>query len=298
MLARDTAISETAIRALIADIKSKKELRSLNDEFVREQIYQYLNGHPLAAALLTRKHNPKSSHYKKIIKEVRASLRKVYGLFRTQEQELKRKELLDEMLASVAQLQTISKKILDTHSSTRERLPFYEKLYAKIFKITGKPATILDVGCGINPFSIPLMNLSPLHYYAYDLSDDEIETLNHFFDYLHKKNSSFTGKADILDVLQWAKLSTLGSADLCFLFKMTDVLDRGKGHKVTEIVIAKVPARYVVVSFPTHTMSGKKMRVPQRNWMQWMCTRLGYSFKVLEFPTEIFYVVKKKNNLL
>lgn len=294
MLARDTAIQESVIRTLITDIKSKKELRSLNDEFVREHIYHYLQRHLKSAELLAHSHSTKSAQYKKIIKEVRASLRKVYGLYRSQEQELKRKELVEEMLTSSAHLQSRCTFILDTHPSTRERLAFYEKLYSKIFSITGKPATILDLGCGINPFSIPFMNLSKLSYYAYDLSEDEIETLNEFFDYLHTQNPSFVGKAGILDIMQWAKLSELGKVDVCFLLKMTDVLDRGKGHKVTELVIAQVPARYVVVSFPTHTMSGKKMNVPRRNWMEWMCKRLGYTFTVLEFPTEIFYVVKKK----
>ena len=294
MLAGNRAIKESTIRTLTAEIRTKKELQHLNEEFVREHIQQYLERHPKAAALLVQKHSVRSAQYKKIIKEVRASLRKVYGLFRTQEQELKRKELVEQMLSSPAQLQTISKSILNTHSSTRERLPFYEKLYAAIFKITGKPATILDLGCGINPFSIPLMNLAKLNYYAYDLSEDEIETLNQFFKYLHTQNSSFTGIAGILDVQHWVKLPDLGKVDVCFLFKMTDVLDRSKGHKVTELVIQNVPARYVVLSFPTKTMSGKKMNVPQRNWVEWMCKRLGYSFKVLEFATEIFYVVKKK----
>lgn len=293
MLAGNKAIKESTIRTLTAEIKTKKELQHLNEEFVREHIQQYLERHPKAATLLAQKYSVRSAQYKKIIKEVRASLRKVYGLFRTQEQELKRKELVEEMLSSPARLKTISQSILNTHSSTRERLPFYEKLYAAIFKITGKPATILDLGCGINPFSIPLMNLAKLNYYAYDLSEDEIETLNQFFEYLHVRNSSFTGIAGILDVLQWAKLSELGKVDVCFLFKMTDVLDRGKGHKVTELVIRNVPARYVILSFPTHTMSGKKMNVPQRPWVEWICKRLGYTFKVLEFPMEILYVVKK-----
>lgn len=293
MLAGNTAIKESTIRTLIATIRKKKELQHLNEEFIHEHIQQYLERHSKAAVLLAHQHSVRSAQYKKIIKEVRASLRKVYGLFRTQEQELKRKELVEEMLTSPAHLQKLGKAILDTHSSTRERLPFYEKLYAKLFKITGKPATILDLGCGINPFSIPLMNLPKLKYCAYDLDEDEIDTLNQFFEYLHTQNSSFMGTARILDILQWAKLSELGTADICFLFKMTDVLDRGKGHKMAEVVMKNVPARYVVVSFPTKTMSGKKMNVPHRNWVEWLCRRLKYKFKVLEFPTEIFYVVGK-----
>ena len=149
MLAGNNAIKESSIRTLAAEIRTKKELQHLNEEFIHEHIQQYLERHPKSSALLAQKHSVRSAQYKKIIKEVRASLRKVYGLFRTQEQELKRKELLDEMRTSPAHLQKITKSILDTHSSTRERLPFYEKMYAKIWKITGKPSSILDLGCGI-----------------------------------------------------------------------------------------------------------------------------------------------------
>lgn len=293
MLAGNTAIKESTIRTLIATIRKKKELQHLNEEFIREHIQQHFTQNHKAAVFLAGKPSSRSAQYTKIVKEVRASLRKVYGLFRTQEQELKRKELVEELQNSPAHLQAICNAILNTHSSTRERLPFYEKLYAKIFRITGKPATILDLGCGINPFSIPRMNLAKLNYYAYDLDENEIDTLNQFFDYLHSCNSSFTGRAGILDLLQWATLAELGTADICFLFKMTDVLDRGKGHTMTEVVIKNVPARYVVVSFPTKTISGKKMNVPRRNWMEWLCRRLKYKFKVLEFPGEIFYVVRK-----
>ena len=81
--------------------------------------------------------------------------------------------------------------------------------------------------------------------------------------------------------------------DVCFLFKMTDVLDKNKGHKATEEMLKRIPAEYVVVSFATKTMSGKKMTAPRRNWMEWLCKRLRYEYTILEFPNELFYVVKK-----
>ncbi len=133
MLIGNTAIKESTIRTLAAAIRKKKELQHLNEEFIHEHIQQHLNQHPKAAAFLAGKYSHRSANYAQIIKEVRASLRKVYGLFRTQEQELKRKELVEELPNSPAHLQKISKAILDTHTSTRERLPFYEKLYANLF---------------------------------------------------------------------------------------------------------------------------------------------------------------------
>jgi len=88
-------------------------------------------------------------------------------------------------------------------------------------------------------------------------------------------------------------LSKLPQADVCFLFKMTDVLEQGRGHKVTEQILQAVKAKFVVVSFPTLTMSGKRMNYPRRRWMELMCERLGWSYSLIEMPNELFYVVMK-----
>ena len=175
---------------------------------------------------------------------------------------------------------------METHSSTKERLPFYDQLYKKIFKITGEPKTILDLGAGINPLSFSYMNLRKVNYYAYDLSKEEVKILNQFF-----KDKKVNGKAGILDLLNINKVKKLPKAEVAFLFKMTDVLDKGKGHKKSEEVIKAIPAKFIVVSFPTLTMSGKKMNHPRRKWIELMCKRLGYKFKVLEFSNEMFYVM-------
>ena len=77
------------------------------------------------------------------------------------------------------------------------------------------------------------------------------------------------------------------------MFKLTDVLDKGKGHKVSEKIISKVPAKYVIVSFPTLTMSGKRMNFPRRKWIELMSERLNYTYEILEFSNEIFYIINK-----
>ena len=50
--------------------------------------------------------------------------------------------------------QTIS-AILQSHASTRERLPFQEEFYQRIFEVASPPTTIVDVGCGIHPLMFP-----------------------------------------------------------------------------------------------------------------------------------------------
>jgi len=290
MLINNKLIEEIKVKELISKIKDKKELREINDDFVRNQLFDYLQQKP---QVLRNLNNPKSFKYKLIIKEVRAKLRRVYGLFRIEEKIKERRELVETLLRSKLLKKKILFEILETHSSTKERIDFYEELYRKLWKIIGKPKKIIDLGCGINPFSIPLMGLRRLDYHAYDLSEEEVSLLNKFFQFLHKKNINCLGKSSTFDVLQLKKLRRLKEVDVCFLFKMTDVLDRGKGHKVTEELINWIPAKFIVVSFPTLTMSGKRMNYPRRRWIELMCKRLGYHYRTLEFSNELFYIIKK-----
>ena len=219
----------------------------------------------------------RSTYYRKIVKDVRTQLRRSYGLFRRKGKVIKEFSNKSDV-----------KDIISSHSSTRERLPHYEEIYRRIFQITDQPKMILDFGCGLNPFSYNYMKLPELTYFAYDLAVDEIKLINDYFKKLYIK-----GKAYVFNVLQTNKVKKLPKSDIAFLFKMTDVIDKGKGHKQTEEVVKAIPARYVVISFPTFTMSGRKMNFPRRKWIEFMCERLGYKFKSFEVGNEIFYVVGK-----
>ena len=258
---------------LIAAIKKKKELQGIDDAVVERELQNVLTQHPSWNDDLSK---PRSAIYALILKAVRASLRRKYGLFRT--------ELLPPDLSP--------QELLSRHSSTKERLPFYQAMYQSIFNITGKPATILDLGCGLNPLSLPFMELKKVNYFAYDISKNEVDVLNKFFNSL-PKNSLWKGKAQILDITDVEKVLGLPIADICFLFKVTDIVDRGHGHKRSEELMKAIPSHWVIVSFPTHTMSGKPMTAPRRKWMEWMCARLGWSYATFEFENEIVYVVKK-----
>ena len=265
---------------IISEIKKKKELQTLNDDFVKTELLKIIKQEPKFNIVL-EKFNPKSALLKELIKKTREKLRRTSGLFK------KEKKITAEEITKID-----FNELLKIHSSTRERISFYDKLYSDLFKTTGKPLRILDLGCGMNPLSIPLMKLEKLEYYAYDIIE-EVNLLNLFFAKLHQKNHYFYGEAGILNLLELERVRQLPKADIAFLFKVTDVLDRNKGHKNTEAVLQAIPAKYLIVSFPTLTMSGKKMTAPRRRWMEWLCNRLGREYQVLEYVNELFYVVRK-----
>ena len=56
---------------------------------------------------------------------------------------------------SEPELKSACRDILTLHSSTRERLPILDRFYRAVFEITGQPASILDLGCGLNPLACP-----------------------------------------------------------------------------------------------------------------------------------------------
>ena len=271
---------------LIKDIKKKKEFQLIDDSFVLKNLNTYLKKNQDMKKFLQGEFSERNSLYKEVVKRVREELRKVHGLFQVHTNVEKRRAYLEELLKKKEILEG-SKKILETHASTKERVDFYPDLYKKLFKITGKPKRILDLGCGLNPFSIPFMDFKG-KYYAYDISDEEIWMIRKYLDFL-----GALGEAEVLDMLHWAKIEEMGKVDVCLMFKVTDVLDKGKGHKASEEVMTRVPAKFLVVSFPTYTVTGKRMNYPRRGWIEMMCKRLKCEFKVIKESNEIFYVIKK-----
>jgi len=296
MLIGNRKINEKIVNQLVRDIKKKKELEYLADSFMKESLRRYLKREAKAVSFLMKSFSEKAKAYKEIVKGMRRELRKLHGLYKIQQEMVKREEYFDELVKTKLKEKRfleLHEKILGTHTSTKERLSFYKRLYKSLFKITGRPKTIVDLGCGINPFSIPLMGLGKLDYYAYDISYDEMTLVKRYFEFLEEIKKGFSGKAGILDLMQWEKVKRIKKGDICFLWKMTDVLDRIKGHKVSERVITLVPVKFVVASFPTFTVKGRRMHRPRRKWIELMCKRLGFKFKVVEKENEIFYVIRK-----
>src|SRR3989344_2495066 len=159
---------------IIIEIKKKKEFSGLEDKFINKELDLLLKRNPNLKYFLNQ---PRSEKYKRIIKAVRAELRRNYGLFRVGK-ENKRDKLVEEFKSR--QNVEIVKKILSTHASTKERLDKYAGIYHQIFKKTGKPKAILDLGCGINPLSVIFIKSTKLTYYAYDINQKEIELINLF----------------------------------------------------------------------------------------------------------------------
>lgn len=233
---------------IIADIKKKNTLKNLDDEIILKYIKKYSNNLNL----------DKKKDYEKLIKSVRAELHTKYGMFWLNDQ-----------------------FTLESHKSSKDRISIYSVLYQDIFKITGKPKSILDLACGLNPLSYKYLGCKP-EYIASELTIKDCENIQDFFD-----KNKINGKTIPLDLTQDNEYH---EADITFLFAAFDTIE-DKGHKLAEKIIKSLKSKYIVVSFSTKTISNKKMNYPRRGWIERMLKRIGKSYVKLSYPNEIFYVI-------
>jgi len=243
---------------LIQKIKEKKSLHNLEDHYVQEEINKFLKQNQKLKNKLKEK-TLKKKDKEQIIKEVRNILNIVYGQF------------------------WIGEKLeLDSHKSTKERIEDYNEIYQKIFSITGKPKTILDLGAGLN--ILTYKDYPEIHFIATELTKIDCEKIKEY--YKNNKINAEIIQTDLRTHLEFPK------ADLCFMFKILDTIEK-KGHKLAEELIQKIKAKYIVVSFSTITVHNQKMNYPKRGWIEQLTKRLEYETEKFETRNEIFYIIKK-----
>jgi hypothetical protein len=258
------------MNSLINKIKSKK-YATLSNEIIDQEINDFL------------KKKPKAKD-KEIIKGVKARLHRIYGSFQVKKKK-KRDTLLEELEQNPSSID-LHRKILETNLSTKERLKAYNTLYHRIFLITDKPKSILDLGSGINPISYPFLECDPT-YTALEIDEEDVEFINKYF-----KIKNIKGKA-ILKAINKENIESLPKTDITFLFKVIDPLEVKKGHKFSETLLKAIKSKYIVVSFSTKTISNKMMKYPRRGWFEKLIRRLEYKFRIVKTQNEFYYVLYK-----
>ena len=127
---------------IIQDIKKKRGLKYLDDNFIRKRIenYQKKNRLEISDADLNRR----NKRYVKFFKDIRKELRIVYGVFRDARE----------------------KRSLDA--------------FREIFSLIGDFNSLLDLGCGLNPLDYIKLN-KKAEYYCCDVNINEINLVNRYF---------------------------------------------------------------------------------------------------------------------
>lgn len=139
---------------------------------------------------------------------------------------------------------------LGRHASTRERLPEIDAFYPTIWDALGTaPSRLLDLACGLNPFSLPFMGLAEgAEYLACDVDRRVLDEVDGFLTLVAQPHRTWacdlvTGEPD-------------AEADVALLLKTVPLLDRQDPEAATR-VLARVRARHLVVSFPARSLGGR-----------------------------------------
>ena len=180
-------------------------------------------------------------------------------------------------------------KLISVQSSTRERIPILDEFYDKIFSITGRPSSIIDHACGLNPLTMLWMNLpGNVKYRAFDIEKDLIGFLKSVIDFL-----GLTDKMDIRlgDVL----IDEFDYADVVFMLKLLPVIEQQQKGSSLE-AMRKQRCKHLVVSFPVKSLSGaeKGMSEFYSNWFRSLIKDENWRYNEILFNTELVFVVQKE----
>lgn len=184
------------------------------------------------------------------------------------------------------QAKVVCEKILNTHASTRERLPILSSFYERLFAHTGQPKIILDLACALNPFALPWMNLpAGTSYFAYDLHQPRLDAINHLF--VLNKMEPLAVHQDIL--VEPPQIQ----ADVAFFFKEAHRFEqrhRGCNREFWQAL----NVRHLLVSLPTKNLTGSHEKTDQhRRLVYETIAGLPWQVHEIEFENEIVFCIEK-----
>lgn len=273
---------------LIAKIKNKKELATLDDDYVQQKIEKIFSGNNKLKKKFEESKNieqfSRSKEYEEILKRIRKELRAVYGVF--SEGEKKKNELLEKIKKekNTERKEELVNQLLQNHKSTQERIPYYDEIYTQICKRTN-PKVIIDLGCGLNPLAYNYLKCKP-KIIASDVSKKDMEFLDEAFKVL-----GIPGKTVALDLTKdYEKLKSL-KGDVTFLLKLLDSLEESHRH-ISYKIFDNIKTPWIIASFPTKSLGGKKnIASAGRTWFERLLKRKNLTYETFSVDNELFYVI-------
>jgi 16S rRNA (guanine(1405)-N(7))-methyltransferase len=182
--------------------------------------------------------------------------------------------------------------LLKHHSSTKERIMFYSDMFADILGVTGPVATILDMACGLNPIMFGMFlhknNVHFEEYSAQDISSSPLKLVELYFQ-SHNLPCAVQQSDLLISVPDF-------QADLALMFKVVPLLEQQKKNHYS-MLINSLKAKYIAVSFPTRTMSGRNAGMTENYKNLFDSFMCGGPFTVaLEkiYQNELLYIICRR----
>ena len=270
-------MDDERLTAVITAIKQSKKYGDTSEETIRE----------LSITALQQHKKPKAA-----IKAVRTRLHGIMAPYLGD-------PVYDEAMTALtavfptndrAQINATCADILDTHLSTRERQPLLPAFYDEIFAVTGKPKTLLDLACGLNPLAFPWMGLDgDTTFYAYDIHEPRIALLNGYF-----RLEGLPEGAILQDI---AHHFPEEEGDVALFLKEMPRYSRNYGNLGRPLLEA-LRVRWLVLSFPAVSAhGGRKLDGRYREFMHQLIDGHDWPITELLFGEELVFCIDKSNEL-
>lgn len=196
------------------------------------------------------------------------------------------RELLHKVFGAFISQKLLSPKnkseewLLRKHLSTRERLPFYRKVYPRIFSGV-REASIIDLGCGINGLSIKIMEESVKlkRYLGVESVGQLVDLVNSYFKKEKIKGEIIHGSLFDIDKIKKI-IKSQKKPRMILLFKMIGPLEAMENNYSKKLISEISPlAERVIVSFSTESM---QRRVRFRWNRKWLTGFIEKNFRILD----------------
>jgi 16S rRNA (guanine(1405)-N(7))-methyltransferase len=228
---------------------------------------------------------PRSRNADDAVKRVKRRLHQVVGAFRGP---VRRHALVDTWRGDLAgpAFRAACIDLMRTHASTRERIEHLEGFYPAIWRRTGVPATLLDLGCGLNPLALPWMGIRGATYLASDVDERPLAAVRGVLE--------IVGQPHEVRTLDLATRVPEQQADVALLLKLVPTLDRQDAAAATRL-LRGLRVRHAVVSFATRSLGGRRggMERTYRRRLDRLAVDAGRVRDVAEasVPNELVFVL-------
>lgn len=185
---------------------------------------------------------------------------------------------------------------LKKHLSTKERLPYYDKIYLKILKGMNKKLSIIDLGAGINGLSYNYFKKIgfDVKYIAIEAMGQFVNLMNNYF-----KKEKLKGKAIHLSLFELEKLKEIilktKKPRVALLLKTIDSIEILEKNYSKKLIFEISPlCDKFVLSFSIRSMIKRKKFNAKRSWIINFIEENFEILNIFEFGGEKYFIFKNK----
>ncbi len=278
------------LEAVIAQTIAGAKYRAICPDLVRSVARRELHAHRTVKAA---------------VKETRAKLHQITGAFFAQRPAYA--AWLHELAAAPRDQQVLA-RLLGQHASTHERLPGLAR-WSALFATLPTPATVLDLGCGLNPLTLAWHpSLAAAQYQAHDIDAEMIGFLHAWFalagvngaahvtDLSSSVPAAEPTKVALVPPSPPAPLPPAGEgsarADLVLAFKLLPTLDQVRKGAARDL-LRSLDFGTLIISYPAQTLGGrsKGMVASYERDFAAHAADLGWTYTRHDMPGEVVFVV-------